>query len=357
MKNLVIRVDSGLVIGSGHLMRCITLAKNLMKKADLRCIFVARGHQYNFNEVITRNGFKVVLLDKPSTCKNYSAWLGTSQDNDARQTHKALKNNGITKVDILIVDHYALDIQWESQFRQIAKKIVVIDDLANRKHCCDILLDQNMAPHFSTRYDDLIPKGCKKFLGIAYCLLRDDFFTAKVSIKVRERLNNVLIFFGGVDKNNATLSLLHVLEKELGVFRTINVVVGQSNPYKHQIHAFCLRFNNCNYLEQVSNMAEIIALSDIAIGAGGATTGERIFLGLPSIVFSLADNQVEVARYLDENEYITYLGDQREIMTCDIVFELKRYVRFPDLLKERSIKLLTVSESKLSKLIQEIVRF
>jgi UDP-2,4-diacetamido-2,4,6-trideoxy-beta-L-altropyranose hydrolase len=357
MKNLVFRVDSSLNIGSGHVMRCITLANNLMKIIELECTFITRENDGNFNDIITHNGFQVILLDGSElneNVDNYSAWLGNSQENDATQTLAVLKKYGLENIDILVVDHYALDIEWERQFRCISNKLVVIDDLANRMHCCDILLDQNLAPDYARRYDNLTPVDCKKFLGIAYCLLRDDFLIAKTTVKARERLSNILIFFGGVDKDNATLKLLCVLTKELNLFESVRVIVGQSNPFKRQIKDFCIEYENCHYLEQVTNMAEIISQSDLAIGAGGATTGERIFLGLPSFVFSLADNQVEVSKYLHENNYITFLGDQGEIGTSDIISELVKYIDSPELLKRQSMNLLEVGESKINHLVQEI---
>ena len=357
MKNLVFRVDSGFNIGSGHLMRCLTLANNLNKSAKYECTFITRDHGGNFNDLITLNGYKIILLkssDLNKKVNGFSQWLGTSQQVDATQTLAVLKENCLENIEILVVDHYALDIHWEKQFRDISKKLVVIDDLANREHCCDIILDQNIAPNYSKRYDNLIPVNSKRYLGISYCLLREDFLIAKASIKARSKLSNIVIFFGGVDKDNATLKLLKFLNEKLAVFEVVNVIVGQSNPFKDQIKEFCDKYDNCYYLEQVSNMAEIFSQSDLAIGAGGATTGERIFLGLPSIVFSLADNQVEVSKYLHEKNYITFLGDQSEIETSNINSVLDKYINSPHLLKEQSMKLLAVGESKLSQLIQDI---
>jgi UDP-2,4-diacetamido-2,4,6-trideoxy-beta-L-altropyranose hydrolase len=357
MKNIVFRVDSGFNIGSGHLMRCITLANHLKKSIKLFCTFITRDNNGNFTEIIIKNGFNVLLLDGPEpniNIEGYSEWLGTSQINDADQTLSLLKNNNIDKIDILVVDHYALDVQWEIRFKDITNKFVVIDDLADREHFCNILLDQNIAPNYLTRYDNLTPRECKKFLGIAYCLLREDFLRAKLSIKPRDKLCNIVIFFGGVDKDNATFKLLFSLREKLKVFEFVSVIVGKSNPFKYDIKEFCNTYDNCHYLEQVSNMAEIFSESDLAIGAGGATTGERIFLGLPSIVFSLADNQVEVSNYLHEKNYITFLGDQSEILNTNITSELDKYINSPNLLKDQSMKLLAVGESKLSQLIHEI---
>ena len=355
--NVVFRVDSGLRIGSGHLMRCLALAENLRKFAECECIFIARDHKGNFTELISRNGFKLIIIKNTDLNENiygFSEWLGTSQKIDAMQTLAVLKEHSLESIDILVIDHYALDIEWENKLRYISKKIIVIDDLADREHYCDIILDQNIAPNYEKRYDDLVPVNCRKYLGISYCLLREEFLISKTTVKARTKLRNIVIFFGGVDKDNATLKLLVLLKKKLAIFDTINVVVGQSNPFKDQVKTFCMEHNNCNYLEQVSNMAEIYSQSDLAIGAGGATTGERIFLGLPSIVFSLADNQVEVAKYLDEKDYITFLGDQSGIEKSNIIPELDKYIISPHLLKEKSSKLLLASESKLHQFIKDV---
>jgi UDP-2,4-diacetamido-2,4,6-trideoxy-beta-L-altropyranose hydrolase len=359
MKNIVFRVDSGLNIGSGHLMRCITLANNFKKNIELECTFISRDNNGNFNAIIIQNGFNVLLLDGPdlnSNMENYSEWLGTSQINDADQTLALLKKNNVEIIDILIVDHYSLDIQWERKFRKITNKLVVIDDLANREHDCDIILDQNMAPNYRSRYDNLTPIYSKKFLGMDYCLLCEDFIVAKATIVARDKLSNIVIFFGGVDKDNATLHLLSILREKLKVFVSVHVIVGKSNPAKDEIKLFCDDYDNCHYLEQISNMAQIFSKSDLSIGGGGATAGERIFLGLPSIVFSLADNQVIVSKYLHEKNFITYLGDQSKMEASNIIAEIDKYIDSPHLLKAQSLKLLAVGESKLRELINEIAR-
>ena len=358
MKNIIFRVDSGFEIGSGHLMRCVTLAKNLEKQGSFRCMFLTRPNDGNFTDIIVKSGFRVILLVNDSiigrNSVDYVEWLGTSQEHDASQCLKALEDH---EIDILVVDHYALDIQWEMNFVKLSKKIVVIDDLANRKHCCDIILDQNMAPDYLTRYDNLVPKKCKKFTGISYCLLRDDFIRIKKSINVRKKMKSLLIFFGGVDKDNATLLILIELEGYLNKFIEVKVVVGQHNPFRNLVKGFCDKYDNCTYLEQVDNMAELMAKADISIGAGGATTGERIFLGLPSIVFSLADNQVEVSKYLHEKKYICYLGDQDRIKTSNIIAELEKFMHSPNLLQNESNNLLKIGESQLRRFIYEIVSF
>jgi UDP-2,4-diacetamido-2,4,6-trideoxy-beta-L-altropyranose hydrolase len=358
MKNIVFRVDSGTHIGSGHVMRCITLALQLKQKEQVNCFFITREHKGHFNEVIIKHGLKVICLKNSDISNNmpeFSKWLGTSQQDDVNATQQALLFHEIDNIELLIVDHYALDIYWETKFKSYCNKLIVIDDLANRKHYCDILLDQNLAPNYLTRYDLLTPKNCKKFLGITYCLLQDDFARLKSSVKVRNKMENLLIFFGGVDKDNATFSLLNVLKEKFNLFKTINVVVGRSNPNKTLIESFCNKYKNLKYHEQIPSMAKLMLEADISIGAGGATTGERIFLGLPSILFSVAENQKSVAEYLEKRFIIKFLGDQKDITNGKVITEIENHANNPNALKKNSIKLIHMSQNKSYKFIDELL--
>jgi UDP-2,4-diacetamido-2,4,6-trideoxy-beta-L-altropyranose hydrolase len=358
MLKLVFRVDSSHLIGTGHVVRCITLAKLLSQKIQLDCTFVARDLQGSISDIIVESGFKLIELQDDSESLmsiGYSDWLGSTPKRDADQTMAALRAHNLTSIDIFIVDHYSLDVEWETRFKVFCNKFVVIDDLANRIHTCDYLIDQNIAPNYLNRYKKLVPNNCKLFLGISYCLLNDDFFSWKNVTKTRTKVTRLLVFFGGVDINNSTLKLLHVIEDRLMLFENVNIVVGRSNPNKFEVEKFCSGYINCTYNEQISNMAELMVNSDLAIGAGGATTGERIFLGLPSIVFSLADNQVEVARYLHRLNYIDFIGDESTITNKCLDSVLDAYISAPETLEKRSSQLLKLSTNRLNQLVTELL--
>ena len=136
---VVIRADASKHIGSGHIMRCLTLAKELRNLGAI-VEFITRNHSENLNTQIIEQGFKLRLLPNHNklveqrTLSEYEQWLGVSQSVDAEETIKALSGK---QPDLLIVDHYALDYNWEKKLRKIIDKIMVIDDLANRRHDCD----------------------------------------------------------------------------------------------------------------------------------------------------------------------------------------------------------------------------
>src|SRR5690606_211919 len=173
---VAIRADASSRIGSGHVMRCLTLAERLREDgADM--LFVCRVHDGNLVETIEQRGFSVATLSPAADrdeLAGYAGWLGVSQEDDARQTIKAIAAYGWKKFDWLVVDHYALDAQWESALRPLAGRILAIDDLANRKHDCDVLLDQILVANFERRYDGLVPENATRLLGPKYALLQPD---------------------------------------------------------------------------------------------------------------------------------------------------------------------------------------
>lgn len=300
--NIVIRVDSSVLIGSGHLMRCLTLAEQIKSQMQARIIFISRDLEKNMNYLVEKQGFELYVLPKKTDnnqLTGYEQWLTVTQQEDAEEVNVFLQNQ---QVDLLIIDSYAIDYKWENIVRPIVKKIMVIDDLANRKHVCDILLDQNYYPDANLRYEGLVPKNCKRLLGLEYVLLREEFYVAKRTLRKRTgAIKNILVFFGGSDPNNETGKTLEALLQLKTNDIAINVVVGASNPHKDSLRLICEE-NNFNYLCQVSNMAQLIAEADLAIGAGGTAIWERCFLELPTVIVCIADNQ----EYVLENLCKTY---------------------------------------------------
>ncbi|PKG22768.1 UDP-2,4-diacetamido-2,4,6-trideoxy-beta-L-altropyranose hydrolase [Niallia nealsonii] len=325
--NIVIRTDASLEIGTGHVMRCITLAKQL-KSEEINIIFICRNLIGNCIKLIENEGFTVRILKKNDACNQWN-WLQKNWKLDAAETKLILAALN-KRVDLLIVDHYGLDEKWESDLRSAVKKILVIDDLANRAHDCDVLLDQNYYPTMNSRYNNKISHSCIQLLGPNYALLRDEFlFIKEKRVKSDGVIQNVLVFFGGSDQTGETIKTLQAVE-ELNLSDVqFNVVVGAANPKKEKIRKFCEQMTNVTFYCQVNNMAELMQKADFAIGAGGTTTWERCFLGLPSIVIVVADNQQELAESVAKKGAICCLGRNENVTAKDIAEKLYQFYKNP----------------------------
>ena len=320
--NIVIRADSSQLISSGHLMRCLTLAVRF-RKNDNNVIFVCRNLAGNIYKLVQKNGFVLKML--PVTEDNddltgYAKWLTVTQEQDASETIEIVKTLG--KVDLLVVDSYAIDVTWEKILRPYVGEVMVIDDLANRHHDCDILLDQNFYQNMKLRYQELVPKHCQLLLGPKYALLREEFYQVRKSMRIRDgQLRNILVFYGGVDATDETSKAIKALQtlRDTGILydMQVTVVVGASNERKEDILWLCKKLG-FRYLCQVSNMAELMAEADLMLGAGGSTTWERCFLGLPAIVTAIAENQVQICEACAKEGGIFYLGYWDKVNQEDI---------------------------------------
>jgi UDP-2,4-diacetamido-2,4,6-trideoxy-beta-L-altropyranose hydrolase len=261
-------------------------------------VFVCRDLPGNVSELVRKAGFSLFLLPAAAgggQLTGYEQWLGAPPREDAAAVGEYLRDKG---ADCLIVDHYALDIRWESLLRPFVRKIMVIDDLADRPHDCDILLDQNYLSEKKGSYGGLVPPSCRQLLGLPYALLREEFFAARSGARARGgQVRNVLIFYGGADDTGETIKVLRAFGN-IKPFDCVNVLTGQSNGRRDEVKRLCDALPGARYFCQVDNMADFVRAADVAFGACGTHAWERCFLGLPAIVTAVAENQAESARAL-----------------------------------------------------------
>ena len=309
---VVFRVDASLKIGTGHVMRCLTLAQ-VLKENRVNVEFICRKHEGSLIAKISSSGFNVHELKafeeiEVDTRLAHSHWLGATQQQDADDCIDIFKAE---KNDWLIVDHYALDELWQKRLKPYCKKLMVIDDLADRKHQCDILLDQTFGRQ-QEDYLPLTPKDCELLLGSKYALLRPEFAKWRsYSLKRRSKpeFKQLLINMGGVDVDNVTEKVLDELKIcNLPNDLHITVVMGSSAPYLENVKSKAITLPHKTEVKvDVDNIAEIMTNSDIAIGAAGSTTWERCCLGLPTIQIVIAKNQITIAKSLAELGAIKFL--------------------------------------------------
>jgi len=336
-KNIAFRVDASSQIGTGHFMRCLTLA-DALKQRGAQIRFVCRHLPDYLQAMLSVKGHEFVLLnssqdDEASDELVHAHWLGVSQAWDAADAAQALTDR---IWDWLIIDHYAFDARWESALRQSAKKILVIDDIADRQHDCDVLLDQNFYANMESRYSGKVPAYCQLLLGPRYALLREEFKTLREQIKPRLGVvKNILVFFGGVDPDNCTSLAIQALAGMSKEGLHVDVVIGEQHPNREQIQQACATQGYTCHV-QTERMAELMAAADLAIGAGGSTTWERMCLGLPAIVISIAGNQTPTNQALMEAGYISFLGEMKRVTVADIAASIQRCIANPEVLKKQS---------------------
>lgn len=320
MKKVVFRVDSSTQIGSGHLMRCLTLAAQMKKQHGTEIHFICRDLEGNLTSLVEQEGHILHVLPRASVeggLTGYAAWLAVPMMVDAEETREILKR--IAPAERLVVDHYGLDREWEQHLRPLVKEIFVIDDLANRSHDCDILLDQNFYRNREKRYLDLVPKTCRLLLGPQHALLRQEFYQAQANLRQRDgKLRRILLFYGGSDRTRETEKAIAAL-LQLRLFAVqVDVVVGGSNARSETVRALCEKQQGFQYHFQGTNMAELMARADLSLGAGGTAMWERCFLGLPAIVTAIAENQFAICQDCAEAGLIRYLGKWNEVSAEDI---------------------------------------
>ncbi|GGJ64245.1 UDP-2,4-diacetamido-2,4,6-trideoxy-beta-L-altropyranose hydrolase [Anoxybacillus voinovskiensis] len=340
MMNIFFRVDASIEIGTGHVMRCLTLADEL-KKYGNRVMFICRMHKGHLCNFIESKGYEVARLpqiqEEIEWLTPHSHWLGAHWLTDVHDTIQSLKKNA--PIDWLIIDHYGIEENWQKEVRPYVKKIMVIDDLADRKHDCDLLLDQNYYAQMENRYRHLVKNETRLLLGPKYALIREEFKKVRLNLKERNgEVKRIVVFLGGSDPHNVTELVLEALKIE--EFRNIevNVIVGTSNIHKERIQNICSQVPRFHFHCQINNMAELMATADLAIGAGGTAIWERCYLGLPSLVIILASNQEQVIHALEWYGAVYNLGYKENICIEHIVCSLKKLINNKKILRDMSRK-------------------
>lgn len=328
---IIFRCDSSFTIGSGHLFRCLNLAYLL----DNEVTFICRNLPGNINSRVRQNQLKLIELSD-----NWSTLDAFSEEEVVLS---------IERPDIIIVDHYQLGSNWEVMAKKYCKKLIVIDDI-EREHICTAIIDQNYR-----RYPPQVYQKSKArlFLGPKYCLLNKDFLKLLPPKRNFKIVNNVIVFFGGSDHESMTLRILDIIDNFNNSIKW-DIIIGQQNRDFDAIYSKSKIIPNLDIYHNISNMHEFMLKADLFIGAGGTTTWERAIIGLPSIVISIAENQENVSRELNEQKAIRYIGKSSEISDETIKDQIKKTISNPSDLRSMSESCLNL---KVSSQLNELVNF
>ncbi|MGF1631587.1 MAG: UDP-2,4-diacetamido-2,4,6-trideoxy-beta-L-altropyranose hydrolase [Kiloniellaceae bacterium] len=295
---VVFRFDASPALGAGHAYRCMTLAQSLAQ-LGWTCHCVANSQAAD---------------TVPRLRSNPAFTLGDAATFAGRET------------DWLVVDHYGLDAAWERQCRGWAKSILVIDDLADRAHDCDLLLDQTYG-RSAEDYAGVVPSPCRLLTGSDYALLRPDFARARQGSLHRRRgpasLQRILVSLGATDPGNYSLETLKGIA-ESHTTAAVDVVLGAGAPHLHSVRTqIAAMAQEVRLHVDTANMPELLTQSDLAIGAAGTSTWERCCLGLPTLLVVVAENQRRTAEAVSGAGAARLVPGPRAALAGQIAGELR----------------------------------
>jgi UDP-2,4-diacetamido-2,4,6-trideoxy-beta-L-altropyranose hydrolase len=319
--NIVFRVDSSNIIGTGHVFRCLNLA---YQYKEHNISFICKNHNYNLNYKISENYkvYELTLDNKENITLDINTWLGESQIDDFNKTIKVIKNNNLL-IDWLIIDHYGIDKIWEDKIQKYVKNICVIDDFTNRKHNCNILLNQQITLEEGIlKYKNIINDDCKLYCGNDYLLLHQKYFNyINFEKKFENNIKRINIFMGGADNDNITEKIIDICNiynknKNTNTNTNINniekinydIIIGSSNKNYQKLKDKIEKLKNFNIYYNLEFIGDLFGEADLCIGAPGGTSYERVLMKVPSLCICIAENQKTVIDKFIKEDVIKYLG-------------------------------------------------
>lgn len=221
--------------------------------------------------------------------------------------------------------------------RSAAARIMVIDDLADRTHDCDLLVDQSFRVGEETRYDQLIPENAVRLLGPKYALLRSEFARHEpLAPRIDYQRLHILVMYGGADVADLTSRSIDVLVR-LNWEHEVDVVAGPLYPHRARLSEALTKLPLAKLHAPTHDVATLMKMADIAFGSPGVSSWERCACGLPAITVSQADNQEAIGVSLAAAGASRYLGRADDVADAHLGNELMRFVDAPWLLSEMAL--------------------
>lgn len=311
------RVDASATIGIGHLKRCLSVA-HALRSLGARILFVTRNLGLDTGAAIEAEGFEAIRLAPPgvqslpereSADPPHGYWAGVSQSRDAAETINALASAGL---DWMVVDHYAFDQRWHRAVApRAARRVCVIDDLADRTLHADLVVDHNVSPDHRAKYASRVSGETRLLGGPRYALLAPAYGHA-APYRFRPTVESIGIFMGGADATRASELALHACRGSAGFAGPIQVATTSANIHVDALRSLCQRLGSCELLIDLPDLVAFFQRHDLQIGAGGGAAWERCCLGVPSLTMQCTSNQSVVV------EALTSLDATRAIHTLDI---------------------------------------
>ena len=316
---IAFRTDASVAIGTGHVMRCMALA-SVLRTRGANTVFLCRTLDGNLTGLLRASGHDVIEL--------------SPDGDDIQETLGAFQNE---TPEWVVVDHYGLDGRWERAVRSQVGKLMAIDDLADRPHECDVLVDQTYLNSAAERYAGLIPSKCVRLLGPRYAILKAEYGRRRRELKAKSGVvRRALVFFGGSDRTDMSSVAVEALSQPAFAHLAVDLVVGANNKHRTSLEERARKRPNTTIHFAREDLVDLMTAADIALGAGGTTTWERLCLGLPAIVVITAENQRLVSEALANAAVIDLVGDRTSATVATISERLAHCLAHPEQLTEMS---------------------
>lgn len=327
MKNLIIRADSSTEIGTGHLMRIKTLMHQIRKQNENKKGYHRDSIQFHIVSY-PFEGHCLNIFDQEDTCIHFLPY-NQSDSSDYRYVKEHMEqdilyvNNLIIKLNapLVLIDHYMLSDNYEIQMDKRAK-VFVIDDFPNRQHQCDVLLNQNYSESVSKLNEISIVH--KKLLGPNYAILRDEFLAIE-HIHKSQKISDVFVSFGGTDPTNEMKKTINMIEAYKWHIH-FHLVVGQNYYLRNKSLLDTINNENMTLYVQIDNISQVMNKCQIAIGAGGSSALERMYMNLVSLTISVASNQVGLSIAMHNNHLGIHLGNAQEVTVEKMYHHLNKLI-------------------------------
>ena len=293
-RSLLIRADASISRGTGHVVRGLTLAGELHRRG-WETSFAARDIPGALRSEIEAAGHRFVPVPSHIPMSAEPAYLESAS---------------AVPFSVVIADHYDIDAAWHRAAAGLARSVAAVDDLASAEQAVDVLLNQNLG-YSDADYEGLTPTGCRLLIGPEYAMLRPAFRDARLGgLRHRDEVRRILVFMSGGDPGDATGQVLAALAETEA---HIDVVVGGAYPHLESLHHLASRHGRAMVHQSTPDMAKLMMLSDLAVGAPSSASWERCCLGLPTVTITLAENQLRVAAALSALGATVSLGWYHEV--------------------------------------------
>jgi UDP-2,4-diacetamido-2,4,6-trideoxy-beta-L-altropyranose hydrolase len=313
MKKIGLIFDSSYKIGGGHFWRCYNLAK-ILKKKGRNFFFISNKLKKNFINILRKEGFNYIKLKSLKKTSNIKSLIKTKQ------------------LDTFISDYYDLDEKNKKEINKIVNCFIVIDDHLNKKHFCDVYINNNFMTDVSKNRIKKLNPNSTLLLGIKYFIHTYKFSTLKKKEKNKNEIKKVFAFFGSSDPSNETFKFI----KSVQDFKNIKfkILIGKLNKNYQKIKHYCKVKKNIRLFYNLTNYKtlKLMQNNDLSFGSGGINLTERLFLGLPSVVLCTAENQKNALIALKNKKIIYFLGDSKNVSVLLIKNCLKSFIKNKKLL-------------------------